>query len=111
MGVTEQTAGTDTTRIRTRAEKKGDRYIVNCQKVWTSRVQHPDLMILLARTTPLAEVKKKSDGMSIFIVNLRTAIGHGVKVQPILNMINHEINELFIDNLEISRGEPDWRRG
>ena len=101
MGVTEPTAGTDTTRIRTRAEKKGDRYIVNGQKVWTSRVQHSDLMILLARTTPLAEVKKKSDGMSIFIVDLCKAVGHGIKVQPILNMVNHETNELFIDNLEI----------
>jgi acyl-CoA dehydrogenase len=101
MAVTEPTAGTDTTRIRTRAERKGDRYVVNGQKVWTSRVQHSDLMILLARTTPLAEVKKKSEGMSIFIVDLHQAIGNGLKVQPIANMVNHETNELFIDNLEI----------
>ncbi len=81
--------------------KKGDRYVVNGQKVWISRVQHSDLMILLARTTPLAEVKKKSEGMSIFLVDLREAIGNGLTVRPIRNMVNHETNELFFDNLEI----------
>jgi acyl-CoA dehydrogenase len=101
MGVTEPSTGTDTTRIKTTAERRGDRYVINGQKVWISRVQHSDLMILLARTTPLAEVKKKSEGMSIFIVDLRDAIGHGMTVQPILNMVNHETNELFFDNLEI----------
>jgi acyl-CoA dehydrogenase len=101
MGVTEPTTGTDTTRIKTTAERRGDRYVVNGQKVWISRVQHSDLMILLARTTPLADVKKKSEGMSIFIVDLREAVGHGMTVQPILNMVNHETNELFFDNLEI----------
>ena len=101
MGVTEPTTGTDTTRIKTTAERRGERYVINGQKVWISRVQHSDLMILLARTTPLAEVKKKSEGMSIFIVDLREAIGHGLTVQPILNMVNHETNELFFDNLEI----------
>ena len=101
MGVTEPTTGTDTTRIKTTAERRADRYVINGQKVWISRVQHSDLMILLARTTPLAEVKKKSEGMSIFIVDLREAIGHGLTVQPILNMVNHETNELFFDNLEI----------
>ncbi len=101
MAVTEPTAGTDTSKIKTVAVKKGDRYVVNGQKVWTSRVQHSELMILLARTTPLDEVKKKSEGMSIFIVDLRKAIGHGVTVRPIRNMVNHETNELFIDNLEI----------
>ncbi|MFT7596110.1 MAG: acyl-CoA dehydrogenase [Paracoccaceae bacterium] len=101
MGVTEPTTGTDTTKIKTTAEKKGDRYVVNGQKVWISRVQHSDLMILLARTTPLAEVKKKSLGMSIFIVDLRQAIGKGLDVKPIRNMVNHETNELFFDNLEI----------
>jgi acyl-CoA dehydrogenase len=101
MGVTEPTTGTDTTKIKTTAEKKGDRYVINGQKVWISRVQHSDLMILLARTTPVADVKKKSEGMSIFIVDLREAIGHGLTVQPILNMVNHETNELFFDNLEI----------
>ncbi len=101
MGVTEPTTGTDTTKIKTTAVKKGDRYVVNGQKVWISRVQHSDLMILLARTTPLAEVTKKSEGMSIFIVDLRDAIGKGLEVRPIRNMVNHETNELFFENLEI----------
>ena len=101
MGVTEPTTGTDTTKIKTTAVKKGDRYAINGQKVWISRVQHSDLMILLARTTPIEQVTKKSEGMSIFIVNLHDAIGHGLTVRPILNMVNHETNELFFDNLEI----------
>ncbi|MBZ5607603.1 MAG: acyl-CoA/acyl-ACP dehydrogenase [Acidobacteriia bacterium] len=101
MGVTEPTTGTDTTKIKTTAVKRGGCYVVNGQKVWISRVQHSDLMILLARTTPLAEVKKKSEGMSIFLVDLRQAIGHGLAVRPIPNMVNHETNELFFDNLEI----------
>ncbi|MGF6274691.1 acyl-CoA dehydrogenase [Massilia sp. UYP11] len=101
MAVTEPTTGTDTTKIKTTAVRKGDRYVVNGQKVWISRVQHSDLMILLARTTPLAEVTRKSEGMSIFIVDLREAIGKGLAVQPILNMVNHETNELFFENLEI----------
>ena len=101
MGVTEPTTGTDTTKIKTTAVKKGDRYVINGQKVWISRIQHSDLMILLARTTPLDQVTKKSEGMSIFIVNLHDAIGHGLTVKPILNMVNHETNELFFDNLEI----------
>jgi acyl-CoA dehydrogenase len=101
MGVTEPTTGTDTTKIKTTAVKKGDRYVINGQKVWISRVQHSDLMILLARTTPIEQVTKKTEGMSIFIVNLHDAIGHGLTVRPILNMVNHETNELFFDNLEI----------
>jgi acyl-CoA dehydrogenase len=101
MGVTEPTTGTDTTKIKTTAVRRGDRYVVNGQKVWISRVQHSDLMILLARTTPLSDVQRKSEGMSIFIVDLREAIGHGLAVQPIANMVNHETNELFFDNLEI----------
>src|SRR5688572_12962321 len=101
MGVTEPTAGTDTTSIKTVAVRKGDRYVVNGQKVWTSRLQHSELMILLARTTPLAEVKKKSEGMTIFLVDTRDAIGKGLTVKPIRNMVNHETNEVFIDNLEI----------
>lgn len=101
MAVTEPTTGTDTTKIKTSAVKKGDRYVVNGQKVWISRVQHSDWMILLARTTPLAEVSKKSEGMSIFMVNIREAIGKGLTVRPIPNMVNHETNELFFENLEI----------
>ena len=101
MAVTEPTTGTDTTQLKTIAVRKGDRYVVNGQKVWISRVQHSDLMILLARTTPADEVKRKSEGMSIFIVDLREAVGKGLTVQPIRNMVNHETNELFFDNLEI----------
>lgn len=101
MAVTEPTTGTDTTKIKTTAEKKEGRYVVNGQKVWISRVQHSDLMVLLARTTPLEEVTKKSEGMSIFMVDLRDAIGNGLSVQPIRNMVNHETNELFFDQLEI----------
>ena len=95
------TTGTDTTKIKTTAVKKGDRYVVNGQKVWISRVQHSDWMILLARTTPLAEVQRKSEGMSIFMVDLKQAIGQGLTVRPIANMVNHETNELFFENLEI----------
>ncbi len=101
MGVTEPTTGTDTTKIKTTAVKKGDRYVVNGQKVWISRVQHSDWMILLARTTPLADVKRKSEGMSIFMVDLKKAVGNGLTVRPIPNMVNHETNELFFENLEI----------
>ena len=101
MGVTEPTTGTDTTKIKTTAVRRGDRYVVNGQKVWISRVRHSDLMILLARTTPLAEVRRKSEGMSIFVVDLREAVGHGLSVRPIPNMVNHETNELFFENLEI----------
>jgi acyl-CoA dehydrogenase len=101
MAVTEPTTGTDTTKLKTTAVKKGDKYIVNGQKVWISRIQHSDLMILLARTTPINEVQRKSEGMSIFIVNLKDAIGKGMEVRPIANMVNHETNEVFFDNLEI----------
>ncbi|MCC6173149.1 MAG: acyl-CoA/acyl-ACP dehydrogenase [Gammaproteobacteria bacterium] len=102
MAVTEPTTGTDTTRLKTTAARKGDRYVVNGQKVWISRVQHSDLMILLARTTPLAEVRKKSDGLSVFLVDLREALGRGLELRPIPNMVNHETNELFFDDLEIA---------
>ncbi|MEY3971479.1 MAG: hypothetical protein RLZZ80_1177 [Pseudomonadota bacterium] len=101
MAVTEPTTGTDTTKLKTTAVKKGDRYVVNGQKVWISRIQHSDLMVLLARTTPLDQVTKKSEGMSIFLVDLHQAIGKGMTVQPIRNMVNHETNEVFFDNLEI----------
>src|SRR3954470_10804988 len=101
MGVTEPTTGTDTTKLKTAAVRQGDRYVVNGQKVWISRIQHSDLMILLARTTPAADVKKKSEGMSVFIVDLHQAIGKGMTVRPIPNMVNHETNEVFFDNLEI----------
>jgi acyl-CoA dehydrogenase len=101
MAVTEPTAGTDTTAITTTAVRKGDRYVVNGQKVWISRVLHSDLMILLARTTPAGQARKKSEGLSIYLVDLRAAVGHGLTVRPIANMVNHETNELFFENLEI----------
>ncbi|MBB1492323.1 MULTISPECIES: acyl-CoA dehydrogenase family protein [unclassified Paracoccus (in: a-proteobacteria)] len=101
MAVTEPTTGTDTTQLKTTAVKKGDKYVINGQKVWISRVQHSDLMILLARTTPLSEVKKKSEGLSIFLVDVKEAVANGMVVNPIANMVNHETNELFFDNLEI----------
>ena len=101
MAVTEPTTGSDTTRLKTMAVKKDGRWVVNGQKVWISRVQHSDMMILLARTTPLAEVQKRSDGLSCFLVDLKQATGNGLTVRPIQNMVNHETNELFFDNLEI----------
>jgi len=101
MAVTEPTTGTDTTKIKTTATKKENRYVIRGQKVWVSRVQHSDLMVLLARTTPLAEVKKKSEGMSIFLVDIREAMGNGLSIAPIRNMVNHETNELYFDSLEI----------
>lgn len=101
MAVTEPTTGTDTTKIRTTAQKRGDKYVINGQKVFISRIQHSDLMILLARTTPLAEVAKKSEGLSIFIVDVKEALAKGMTLRPILNMVNHETNEVFFDELEI----------
>lgn len=101
MAVTEPETGTDTTKLKTFALRNGDKYVVNGQKVWASRVQHSDLLILLARTTPLAQVKRKSHGLSVFVVNLHEAVGKGLVVKPISNMVNHITNELFFDNLEI----------
>ncbi len=101
FGVTEPTTGTDTTKLKTTAVRKGDRYIVNGQKVWISRVLFSDLMLLLARTTPLDQVKRKSDGLSVFLVDLRDSVGKGLTVNPIRNMVNHQTNELFFDNLEV----------
>jgi len=101
FAVTEPTTGTDTTKTRTLAVRKGDRYIVNGQKVWISRIQHSDLMLLLARTTPLPEVKKKTEGMSIFLVDLRGADQNGMTIRPIRNMVNHETNEVFFEDFEV----------
>jgi acyl-CoA dehydrogenase len=101
FAVTEPTTGTDTTQTRTMAVRRGDCYVVNGQKVWISRVQHSDLMLLLARTTPLEEVKKKADGLSMFLVDLRDAERRGLTVRPIRNMVNHETNELFFEDFEI----------
>ena len=101
MAVTEPGAGTDTTAISTTATRRGDRYVVNGQKVWTSRVHHSDLMILLARTTPRDKVARRSEGLSVFLVDLREALGRGITARPIANMANHETSELFLDALEI----------
>jgi acyl-CoA dehydrogenase len=101
FAVTEPTTGTDTTKTRTTAARRGDCYSVNGQKVWISRIQHSDLMLLLARTTPLAEVKRKTEGLSIFLVDLRGAEHKGMTVRPIRNMVNHETNEVFFENFEV----------
>jgi acyl-CoA dehydrogenase len=101
MAVTEPDTGTDTTKLKTRAIRKGERYVVNGQKIWTSRLQHSDLMILLARTTGIEEVKKRSEGLSVFIVDVAEALKKGMTVRPIDNMVNHETNELFLFDLEI----------
>jgi acyl-CoA dehydrogenase len=101
FAVTEPTTGTDTTKTKTFAEKRGDRYIVNGQKVWISRVQHSDLMLLLARTTPLSRITKKTEGLSVFLVDVRESMEKGLTVRPIRNMVNHETNEVFFDNVEV----------
>ena len=101
FGVTEPTTGSDTTQLKTKAVRKGDKYIVNGQKVWTSRALHSDLMLLLARTTPLPDVKRRSDGLSVFLVDLREAVGRGVEIKPIDAMINHNTTEVFIHDLEV----------
>jgi acyl-CoA dehydrogenase len=104
MAVTEPSTGSDTTRLTTTAVRKGDRYVISGQKVWTSRLQHSDLMIVLARTTPLAEVRRRSEGMSVLMVDLREALSGsrgGINVRPIANMVNHETNEVFFDKLEV----------
>lgn len=101
MAVTEPTTGTDTTKLKTRAVKRGEVYVISGQKVWISRVQHSDLMILLARTTPLGEVTRKSEGLSVFLIEIAPALKAGMRLNPIKNMVGHETNEVFFDALEI----------
>lgn len=101
FGVTEPTSGTDTTKLKTRAVRDGDEYVINGQKVWTSRALHSDLMLLLARTTPLDEVKKKSEGLSVFLIDIRHARNKGLEIKPIKAMVNHNTTEVFFDNLRI----------
>jgi acyl-CoA dehydrogenase len=101
FGVTEPTTGSDTTKLKTRAEKKGDRYIVNGQKIWTSRAHKSDLMTLLVRTTPLDQVKRRTEGLSVLLVEMKDAVGKGLTLQRIDTMINHQTNALFFDNLEV----------
>ena len=102
FGVSEPTSGTDTLSLRTTAVKKGnDRYVVNGQKIWTSRAEHSDLMLLLARTTPREEVQKKTDGLSVFLVDMQESLKKGMEIRPIRTMINHSTTEIFFDELEI----------
>jgi len=101
FGVTEPSVGTDTTKIKTFAERRGDRYVVNGQKIFISRMQHSDLMLLLARTTAIGDVQKKSDGLSVFLVDLRGGSTRGLTVRPIRNMVNHETNEVWFEDFEI----------
>jgi len=101
FGVTEPASGTDTTSIRTFAKRSGDRYVVTGQKVWTSRAEHSDLMLLLARTTPREEAAKRTDGLSVFIVDMRQALGRGLSIKPIRTMMNHSTTEVFFDGLEV----------
>ena len=101
FGVTEPTSGTDTLALKTTARREGDEYVINGQKIWTSRVAHSDLMILLARTTPREEAASRTDGLSVFLVDLRDKIGNGVEIRPIRTMINHATTEVFFDNLRI----------
>lgn len=101
FGVTEPTSGTDTTSLRTFARREGDEYVVNGQKIWTSRAEHSDLMLLLARTTPREEVAKKTDGLSVFIVDMREVVGKSLTIRPIRTMMNHATTEVFFDNMRI----------
>ena len=101
FGVTEPTSGTDTTSLRTVARREGDRYVVNGQKIWTSRAEHSDLMLLLARTTPREQVAKKTEGLSTFIVDMRTVLNKGLTIRPIRTMMNHNSCEVFFDNMEV----------
>jgi acyl-CoA dehydrogenase len=101
FGVTEPTTGSDTTKLKTRAEKKGDRYVVNGQKVWTSRALHSDLMLLLARTTPVDQVKRRTEGLSVFVVDMKASLGEGLEIRPIKAMINHNSTEVFMDGMEV----------
>ena len=101
FGVTEPTTGSDTTQMKTFATRKGDRYIVRGQKVWISRAEHSDLLLLVVRTTPVEQVKKRTDGLSILLVDLREAVGHGLTIRPIRTMMNHATTELFFDDLEV----------
>ncbi|MEO8035860.1 MAG: acyl-CoA dehydrogenase family protein, partial [Acidobacteriota bacterium] len=101
FGVSEPSTGSDTTRMKTLAIRKGDTYVIRGQKVWISRAEHSDLLLLVARTTPIEEVKKRTDGLSIFLVDLRQAVGHGLTIRPIRTMMNHATTELFFDDLEV----------
>jgi acyl-CoA dehydrogenase len=101
FGVSEPTTGSDTTQLKTTAARKGDRYVIRGQKIWISRAEHSDLLLLIARTTPIAETKKRSAGLSVFLIDIRAAVGHGLTIRPIRTMMNHATTELFFDDLEV----------
>src|SRR5476649_2777068 len=101
FGVTEPTTGSDTTQLKTMAVRKGDRYVIRGQKIWISRAEHSDLLLLVVRTTPIAEVKKRTEGLSILLIDMRQAVGHGLTIRPIRTMMNHATTELFFDDLEV----------
>src|SRR5206468_4979512 len=101
FGITEPSAGTDTSSIRTTAVRKGERYMVNGQKVWTSRAEHSDLMLLLTRTTPRDQAAKRTDGLSVFLVDMTVSLGHGMSIKPIRTMMNHSTTEVFFDELKV----------
>jgi acyl-CoA dehydrogenase len=101
FGVTEPTSGTDTLSLRTTARKEGDHYVINGQKIWTSRAEHSDLMLLLARTTPREQVKKRTDGLSVFLVDMRLALGTSMTITPIRTMMNHATTQIFFDDLRV----------
>jgi alkylation response protein AidB-like acyl-CoA dehydrogenase len=111
FGVTEPTSGTDTTRLRTFARREGDTYIVNGQKIWISRAEHSDLMVLLVRTSKREDVAKPTDGMSVLLVDMRTAVGKGLTIRPIRTMLNHATTELFMDNMEVPAGNLIGQEG
>jgi alkylation response protein AidB-like acyl-CoA dehydrogenase len=102
FGVTEPTSGTDTLSLRTTATREGDHYIVNGQKIWTSRAEHSDLMLLLARTTPRERVEKRTDGLSVLLLDMREALGRGLTIRPIRTMMNHATTEVFFDNVRVA---------
>ena len=111
FGVTEPTSGTDTTALRTTAKRDGENYIVNGQKIWTSRAEHSDLMVLLARTTPREDVAKKTEGLSVFLVDMREVRDTSLTIRPIRTMMNHSTTELFFDDMPVPASQSDWRRG
>ena len=110
FGVTEPGSGTDTTALRTTAIKKGDNYIVNGQKIWTSRAEHSDLMLLLARTTPKEQVSKKTDGLSVFLVDMREVVGTSLTIKPVRTMMNHATTQLFFDDMAVPAANLIERR-
>src|SRR6188474_3294066 len=101
FGVSEPTTGSDTTQLKTTAVRKGDRYVIRGQKIWISRAEHSDLLLLIVRTTPLPDVKKRTEGLSVLLVDMRQAVGHGLTIRPIRTMMNHATTELFFDDLEV----------